>query len=29
MFYRLHMLRLWFDHGTHVVYYVEWVEVYV
>jgi hypothetical protein len=29
MFYGLHMLRLWLDHVTHVVYYLEWVEVYV
>jgi hypothetical protein len=23
------MLRVWFDHVIHVVYYLEWVEVYV
>jgi hypothetical protein len=29
MFYWLYMWRLWFDHVTHVVYYVKCVEVYV
>jgi hypothetical protein len=29
MFYCLHMLELWFDHVTHVVYYLEWAEVHV
>jgi hypothetical protein len=29
MFYCLHMLELWFDHVSHVVYYLDWAEVYV
>jgi hypothetical protein len=29
MFYYLHMLRMLFEHVTHVDYYFEGVEVYV